>query len=267
MIECKNQKECEVCMRRIKFETAIVALAAICLLVVPALSVPSENGCFKGHGGLLLLADNLTKEKLNNMTPAEIKALEKKEMQKLDNMTLGEIKKLKQQKLQELNSTNKSKIADHGKEQNGCKLQKGCEFGAPMRGCSGQGEFGLSERGAMGGEPLLVLLMDDVTAEKLNNMTLAQIKDLKQKKMQELDNMTLGQIKGLAQKKAQERNNMTLAELKTQNKNLHEVVSLLAGFGPEHRYDAGYGWQVSCRNSSGCQGPKFEGPDTESAKP
>lgn len=247
-----------------KFGIAIVALAAVCLLATPALSVPSGNGYFKGHGaGMLLLADNLTKEKLENMTPAEIKALEKQEMQKLDNMTLGEIKKLKQQKWQALNNTNMSKIADQGAEQKGCGLQSGCGF--PARGCSGQ-MAGFDEKGAMGRGPLLVLLMDDVTAEKLNNMTLAQIKDLRQKKLQELDNMTLGQVKELAQKKAQERNNTTLAELKKQNKNLREVAGLLMGFGQEHGFDAGHGCPMSWKNASGCLGPKFEGPDAETAK-
>lgn len=268
LLECKNQEDTRFSMTGTKFGIAIVALAVVSLLVAPALSVPLENGCFKGHGGgLLLLADNLTKEKLENMTSAEIKALEKQEMQKLDNMTLGEIKKLKQQKWQELNKTNRSMIADQGKELKGCGLQRGCEFQAPMKGCGGQRMAGLDEKGAMGKEPLLVLLMDGVTAEKLNKMTLAQIKEFRQKKMQELDNMTLGQVKELAQKKAQERNNTTLAELKKQSKNLREVAGLLMGFGQEHRFGEGHGCPMSCSNSSGCQGPKFEGPDTETAKP
>lgn len=252
-------------MTETKFGIAIIAMAVICLLAAPALSVPSEKGWFKGHGGgLLLLAENLTKETLENMTPAEIKALEKQEMQKLDNMTLGEIKKLKQQKWQELNNTNRSKIADQGQDQKGCGLQRGCEFGAPMRGCAGQRMAGL---GGRGGEPLLVLLIDNLTAEKLNNMTLAQIKDLRQKKLQELDNMTLGQVKELAQKKAQERNNTTLAELKKQNKNLREIAGPLMGFGKEHGFDVAHGCPMSCGSAYGCQRPKFEGPDAETAKP
>ena len=202
-------------MRRIKFETAMVMLAAVCLVVAPAMSMPWENGYTKSEGcRLLLLADDLTKDKLNNMTPAEIKALEKKEMQKLDNMTLGEIKKLKQQKWQELNNTNMSKIADQGMVQERGRFQKGCGLRTSARGYSGQSLASLKRRDAMAEEPLLVLVVDDVTREKLNNMTLIQIKNLKQKKIQELENMTLGQIKQLAQKKAQERDNMTLAELK-----------------------------------------------------
>lgn len=255
-------------MRRLKFETAIVALAAICLLVAPALSMQRENGYSRGHvGGLLLLTDDITKDKLNNMTPAEIKALEKKEMQKLDNMTLGEIKKLKQQKWQELNNTNTSKIADQGKVQNRGEFQNGCGFRAPLQGCSDQRPASFTGRGAMGEEPLLVLIMDDVTSEKLNNMTLTQIRDLKQKKMQELDNMTLGEIKQLAQKKAQARDNMTLAELEKQNRNLHETIGLLMGAGSEHRYDAGHGGPMSCKNPSGCPVPVTDGSEVKSAKP
>jgi hypothetical protein len=267
LIDARNQER-EVSMRIFKFEIPMIALAAICLLVAPALSMPWENGYSRGHGcGLLLLTDDLTKDKLNNMTPAEIKALEKKEMQKLDNMTLGEIKKLKQQKWQELNNTNKSNVADQGKVQKGGELQRGCESRATLRGCPDQRLASPKGRGTMAGEPLLVLIMDDVTAEKLNNMTLAQIEDLKQQKLQKLDNMTLGEIKQLAQKKAQERNNMTLAELKKQNKNLHEIVGLIIGAGSEHRCDAGHGWEMPCNNASGCPGPKMEEPDVRSSKP
>ena len=255
-------------MRRIKFETAVVALAAICLMVAPAVSMPWENGYANGESGRqLLLADNLTKDKLNNMTPAEIKALEKKEMQKLDNMTLGEIEKLRLQKWQELNKTSKSKIADQGKVQKGGELQKGCGFRTHPRGCFDHNLASLKGKGAIAEEPLLVLVMDDVTREKLNNMTLTQINDLKQKKIQELDNMTLGQIKQLAQKKAQERNNMTLAELKKQNKNQHEIVALLMGAGSEHRYDAGHGWQMRCNSTSPDRGPKHGDSKAKAAKP
>ena len=44
-------------------------------------------------------------------------------------------------------------------------------------------------------------------------MTLNQIKELQQKKMQELGNMTLNEINELRQKKMQAQNNMTLNEL------------------------------------------------------
>ena len=55
--------------------------------------------------------------------------------------------------------------------------------------------------------------MDNLTVDELNNMTLNQIKDLQQKKMQELGNMTLNQIREMNQKEMQAQNNMTLNEL------------------------------------------------------
>jgi hypothetical protein len=58
------------------------------------------------------------------------------------------------------------------------------------------------------------LLMDNLTEEELNNMTLAEIKELEQKKMEELNNMTLAEIEELWQQKRDELDNTTLKELK-----------------------------------------------------
>ena len=78
-----------------------------------------------------------------------------------------------------------------------------------------------------------MLLIDDLTVEDLGNMTVNQIKDLSEKKMQELDNMTLNQITLLQEKKVQERDNMTLNQLKEENKNMRQMAQILgvAGFG------------------------------------
>jgi hypothetical protein len=62
--------------------------------------------------------------------------------------------------------------------------------------------------------------MDNLTVDKLNNMSLNQIKDLQQKKMQELGNMTLNQIRELNQKEMQAQNNMTLNELRAKEGNM-----------------------------------------------
>ena len=62
--------------------------------------------------------------------------------------------------------------------------------------------------------------MDDLTADELNNMTLNQIKELQQKKMQELGNMTLNEINELRQKKMQALNNMTVNELMAKQGNV-----------------------------------------------
>jgi hypothetical protein len=62
--------------------------------------------------------------------------------------------------------------------------------------------------------------MDDLTADELNNMTLNQIKELQQKKMQELGNMTLNEISELRQEKMEAQNNMTLNELMAMRGNM-----------------------------------------------
>ncbi len=62
--------------------------------------------------------------------------------------------------------------------------------------------------------------MDNLTVDELNNMTLNQIKDLQQKKMQELGNMTLNQIREMNQKQMQAQNNMTLNELMAKQGNM-----------------------------------------------
>jgi len=58
------------------------------------------------------------------------------------------------------------------------------------------------------------LLMDDLTQEELDNMTLAEIRELREKKRAELENMTLAEIRELKEKKIAEMNNTTLAEMR-----------------------------------------------------
>jgi hypothetical protein len=78
----------------------------------------------------------------------------------------------------------------------------------------------------MGHAPLL-LLADDLTVEMLNNMTLNEIQELQEEKMQEMDNMTLNQIKELKDQKMQERDNMTLNELREEHKNMRQISQIL----------------------------------------
>lgn len=79
------------------------------------------------------------------------------------------------------------------------------------------------------------MLMGDLNAEDLNNMTVSQVRDLIQTKMQELDNMTLSQIKQLNLENGQKMENMTLSELKEEKKNRQEVAGILslASFRPQ----------------------------------
>lgn len=58
------------------------------------------------------------------------------------------------------------------------------------------------------------LLMDDITQEELDNMTLAEIRELREKKRAELENMTLAEIRELREKKLAQMNNTTLAEMR-----------------------------------------------------
>ena len=85
----------------------------------------------------------------------------------------------------------------------------------------------------MGFDPFM--MMDDLSQEELNNLTMAEIRDLKQKKMQEMENMTLGQIKELQQKKMQERmdmfNNTTLGDLMKQGKGFFAMLGNDMGHG------------------------------------
>jgi len=75
--------------------------------------------------------------------------------------------------------------------------------------------------------PMLLLMMDGLAAEDLNNMTLAQIKELKREKMDELNNMTQAQIDDMMQKRIQARENMTLGELKKERLQLREMARFI----------------------------------------
>ena len=132
-----------------RYELILAAMAAICLLVAPAFSMPSGNGaCNDGMKG-------------NPM---------------------------------------------------GCGMDRGM-MGGDASMCQGANGMGHDMIGPF-------LLMDDLTEEQLNNMTLSELNELKKEKMAELNNMTLGEIKELQQKKMEERmeklNNTTIGELKEQ---------------------------------------------------
>jgi hypothetical protein len=182
-----------------KSKIVLIALAVVCILVAPALSMPQDKGMAK-QGGCRLAANNLTEAQMNNMT-------------------LGELEKLRQ-----------PECANPG-------MNGSSEFGSNQsrNGPRDHAEMHQGDDAAMGfggqrsGESPLFLLMDDVTADQLGNMTLNEIKALKQKKMTELDNMTIGQIKALEQKKLQELNNMTVGEF-SRMENEQREISRIIGF-------------------------------------
>jgi hypothetical protein len=111
-------------------------------------------------------------------------------------------------------------------------------MGGAMHGqddkCGGCDKASMGMRGA---SPIM-LLIDDLTVDDLGNMTVNQIKDLSEKKMQELDNMTLAEVKLLQDKKVQERDNMTLNQLKEENKNMRQIAEILEGLGSKRHSKA-----------------------------
>ncbi len=79
---------------------------------------------------------------------------------------------------------------------------------------------------------LLLMLMDDLSVDKLGNMTLNQIEELQQTKTNELNNMTLNQIKVMLQNKMEAQNNMTLRELGKEDQKLWQIAGIM-GFARE----------------------------------
>lgn len=70
------------------------------------------------------------------------------------------------------------------------------------------------QRGGFDGPHNWMLLVDDATRENFDNMTLNQIKELRDEKNAQLNNMTSAQIDELRQKQMDKLGNMTLAQIK-----------------------------------------------------
>lgn len=202
------------------FGFAIMALAAF--LAAPALAdMPQRcglaeschGGSFGGQHGWMLLVDDATRDNFQNMTIAEIEALKEQKSLELLNMTPAQIEEKRQQKMKERENMTLAELKDAmpralGKERFGSKCPRGDMKGLGF--CHGNGR--VISLGPFMAHPFL--LMDNLTEDELNNMTLAEIKELGQKKMEELNNMTLGEIEKLRQQKRNELENMTLSELK-----------------------------------------------------
>ena len=200
-----------------KLSTIIVMLAAIGLLMAPALGAQGEKGGCKAHNGAMWMMNNLTEQELNNMTLGEFRALKQKEMQDLNCSGPGNAG---------IEASNESKMIQN---KGGCRVRG--DENAKV-GCNGQRRQDFSHDGAdMGWHGLEFLLMDNITAETINNMTISQIRQLQQEKIQELNNMTLAQIRDLKQNKMQARENMTLGELKAENENMREIAWIFGGWG------------------------------------
>ena len=204
---------------------ALIALAAVCLLAVPALSMPMDN-CpgRQGHGGMFAPMNNLTAEQMGNMTLGELKEMRH---QAWNNTTACPAKEPGRNCSQWGRNANES-LGMKGK----CMGEMG--MGGAMHGQDDKSRRCDKAPLCMASASPILLLVDDLKVEDLGNMTVNQIKDLSEKKMQELDNMTLNQIKQLQEKKVQERDNLTLNQLKEENKNMQQMAKIFewAGFGP-----------------------------------
>jgi len=184
---------------------SLITLAVVCLLAVPALSMPYSGGkadrtgsmnnsqmdqcqMGRGCGGAFLLMNDLTEEEMQSMTLAELKELRQQKMNEFRNMTAEEIEALKEEKRAEMENMTLAELKEQRQER--------------------------SDRPFLGGGACL--LITDLTAEDLEGMTLAEIEALKQEKIDELNNMTLAEIEELNEQRKAEMENMTLAELKEQ---------------------------------------------------
>jgi len=74
------------------------------------------------------------------------------------------------------------------------------------------------QKGSIIGPHDWMLLVDDATRGNFDNMTMNQIKELRDEKTAQLNNMTLNQIDELHQKQQEKLNNMTLAQIREMKK-------------------------------------------------
>ena len=218
---------------RISGKVALIALAAVCLLAVPALSMPLGDGSGRaGHGAMFDLRNNLTPEELDNMTLGELREM------KMEAMNQSQFCQAGDRNCSQYCRGTKGQMGGNGPNGqmmggNGPKGQMdGNGPNGQMMGrdsfqsgrCQGVGSD--DGMGRMRGNPA-TLLMDDMDLEDLSNMTVAQVRDLIQTKMQELDNMTLSQIKQLELERMQKREKMTLSELREENGKRQEMAGIL----------------------------------------
>jgi hypothetical protein len=222
---------------------ALIALAAVCLLAAPALSMPMGDGSGRpGHGAMFDLKNNLTPEEMDSMTLGELKEMQRESMN-LSQCAGGD--KNCSQDCRGPEARMMGKDGQNGQMMNGdgsnCQMMKGDGPNGRMMGrdgqagrCQGSCHDDGANRNMFGGNQAF-LLMDDLKAEDISNMTVGQVRDMIQTKMQELDNMTLSQIKQLKLEKIQRMENMTLSELKEENLERQEMAGILglAAFRPE----------------------------------
>jgi len=200
----------------------LMTIALTLALAVPALSLP-HDGCLAGTKGNMFLLSDLTEEELNNMTLAEIRELQQQKLAEIDNMTLAELKAnrdtIRQERVDDRENMTLAEIKEQWKEAPyGRGTAEGKTFTKQARGYEGgDGLYGQNMWMGLGGP---IILFADLAPEDMDNMTLAEIRELQQQKMAEMDNMTLAELKAdrdmIRQERIDDRGNMTLAEIKGQ---------------------------------------------------
>ena len=200
-----------------KSKIALISMALVCLLVAPALSAPSSPGAAKDmQAGKVYSMANLTPEQMGNMTLGELQEMRQKAWGNSTNCTAGKV------------GQNCSQMGNHTMPYGKVRGNAGRNEAFGGRDFGGSRSYG-PNYGPNAHGFMLLMRMDNLTVDKLNNMTLNQIKDLQQKKMQELGNMTLNQIRELNQKEMQAQNNMTLNELKAKEGNMPGMGRFMNG--------------------------------------
>ena len=192
-------------LNELNWRMALIALAASCLLISGALSMPMDRGMGMHARWMMVHAPlNVTSEELGNMTLGEIKELEKSA----------------------LNSSLEEEMPFCGRMN-----ARGGEW-MDFRGASPAGFCGF---GILGCGFTPVSLMDDVTSEELGEMSLNQILDLYDQKTDELESMTLNEIRDQWKTKVEAQNNMTINELVDEAKDMQAKEGIINWVSIQYR--------------------------------
>jgi hypothetical protein len=250
-----------------KYVFAMAALAALCLFVAPALCLPGDSGGKNGGVCPMMASLNLTPEEMGNMTLGELKELEKEARnssascpsgQRADNCNgsaMGKDASCGPNGKMQMGGRDggrdgfgnqDGRMMGDGKGPmnnagNGPNMNAPCNNSArSMDGSAGMfGMNGEKRDGKHSGDngifgSLSLLLWDgNITMDQLNEMTISQIRELKQSKMQEMDGMTLNQIDELREKKKQEMNNMTMDDLSAKKESIRQISRIFNALDTE----------------------------------
>jgi len=204
-----------------KYGFVLAAVAALCLLAAPAFSMPGSSGSRHGgnspneadnpNAGNCPMTANFTAEDMGNMTLGQLKEMQTQARNNTTSCPMGQA-----DKNCSFDNTGANGRRDHNSES---------MSGRGMDESSGQ--FGKQDNSDMNDASSLLLLDSDITIEKLNNMTVNQIRDLKESKVKEMDGMTLNEIRDLREKKTQEMNNMSLNDISEEKNNIRQISRIL----------------------------------------